>query len=380
MKLYTGKPHDIDLDAPPDERWAGFARQNGDAIHAILEDVETHVDEEILPHLSDTMKSVVKSVTSGGGRLGSWVLTGTDLEYPQELQCLARHAEVPVGKLLLGNLIYDFTSLAEMYGCGCSSASFDVNSTPVIVRNMDWVTPPSTGKHTKLLRFHRGRKSYTSVGVAGMVGVVSAMSDLWALVVNQAPIVKSLVDEEDEDDTDTGWWESLSAMFAYMTNTAASVKDLLQAWPALHRVRAVCDKMPSYEKLVFHLRTQQTMVPFFAHVVGTKDKEHAVVTHTGEHTYIRTRKHGLVQTNHYVTGELKKHNPENGEDWVWDTYTRYEDLSRACKEETPAPAAIQANPAVALKLLKDVTSTDTMQQMLLWPAQEKLVLKTRSIG
>lgn len=380
MKLYTGKIHDIDLEEPPDERWTEFAINNGDAIQSILGDVESHIDEEILPHLSDTMKSVVKGLASGGGYIARWLLERAGLEYPQELSCIARHAEVPVGKLLLGNLIYDFTSLSEMYGCGCSSASFDVNSSPVIVRNMDWVTPPSTGRHTKLIRFHRGRKSYTSVGVAGMVGVVSAMSDKWALVVNQAPVVKSLVEEADEDSTDESWWGMLTSAFTSVTNAVASVPPFLQAWPALQRVRAVCDKMPSYDKLVFHLRTQQTMVPFFAHVVGTESKEHAVVTHTGEHTYIRTRKHGLVQTNHYVTGELKKHNPKNGEDWIWDTFTRYEDLSRACKEARPAPEVVQANPQAALKLLKDVTSVDTMQQMLLWPAQEKLVLKTRSIG
>lgn len=379
MKLFTGKIHDIDLEEPPDERWTEFAINNGDAIQSILADVETHIDEEVLPQLSDTAKSVVKSLASSGGYIARWLLESTGLEYPQELRCIAKHAEIPVGKLLLGNLIYDFTSLSEMYGCGCSSASFDVNSSPVIVRNMDWVTPPSTGKHTKLIRFHRGRKSYTSVGVAGMVGVVSAMCDKWALVVNQAPVVKSCV-EEDEEEDDGSWWTMLTSAFTSVTNAVASVPQFLQAWPALQRVRAVCDKMPSYDKLVFHLRTQQTMVPFFAHVVGTESKEHAVVTHTGEHTYIRTRKHGLVQTNHYVTGELKKHNPKNGEDWIWDTFTRYEDLSRACKEARPAPEVVQANPQAALKLLKDVTSTDTMQQMLLWPAQEKLVLKTRSIG
>jgi hypothetical protein len=375
MKLFTGKIHDIDLEEPPDERWTEFAINNGDSIQSILEDVENHIDEEVLPQLSDTAKSVVKSLASGGGYIARWLLESTGLEYPQELRCIAKHAEIPVGKLLLGNLIYDFTSLSEMYGCGCSSASFDINSSPVIVRNMDWVTPPSTGKHTKLIRFHRGRKSYTSVGVAGMVGVVSAMCDKWALVVNQAPVVKSCV-EEDEEEDDGSWWTMLTSAF----NAVTSVPQFLQAWPALQRVRAVCDKMPTYEKLVFHLRTQQTMVPFFAHVVGTQSKEHAVVSHTGEHTYIRTRKHGLVQTNHYVTGELKKHNPKNGEDWMWDTYTRYEDLSRAVKENQPPAETVQANPAAALKLLKDVTSVDTMQQMLLWPAQEKLVLKTRSLG
>jgi hypothetical protein len=380
MKLYTGKIYDIDLEEPPDERWTDFAIKNGDAIQSILGDVEDYIDEDILPHLSESTRAAVKMLASGGGSITRWLLERAGLEYPQELSCIAQHAEVPVGKLLLGNLIYDFTSLSEMYGCGCSSASFDVDSSPMIVRNMDWVTPPSTGKHTRLIRFHRGRKSYTSVGVAGMVGVVSAMSDQWGLVVNQAPIVKSLVDEEEDEENDDSWWGTLTSVFANATNAVTSVPQFLQAWPALHRVRAVCDKMPSYEKLILGLRAQRTMVPFFAHVVGTQPKEHTVVAHTGEHTYIRTRKHGLVQTNHYLNGELKKHNPKNGKDWKWDTFTRHEDLSLACKEAKPAPEIIQANPQVALKLLKDVTSVDTMQQMLLWPAQEKLVLKTRDLG
>lgn len=358
LKLYAKPVHDIDLDEPPDARWAGFATRHGDAIRSILDDVEEHIDEEILPNLSYSLRTVVKSLASGAGRFTNWLLSqfGKE-EYPQELQCIAEHVEIPVGKLLLGNLIYDMTSLSEMYGCGCSSASFDVDGSPVLVRNMDWVVPPTTGKHTVLIRFHKGNKSYLSVGVAGMVGVVSAMCSSWAVVVNQAPVVTAY-----EDD----WWTGL-----------VSAPQYLYAWPALQRVRAVCDKMPSYEKLVFHLRTQQTMVPFFAHTVGTQSKEHAVVAHAGEYTYLRTKKHGLVQTNHYVNGELKQHNPENGEDWEWDTYPRYASLLQACKSSMPAAAEVKDNPAIALGLLKDVTNEDTMQQMLLWPSAEKLVLKTR---
>jgi len=353
LKVHSAPTYDIDLNDSPELRWRKFCKAEGDNIHSILADINKYVDEDLLGHLYPPIRSLVRTLGSGAGWFAHTV---SDMmygeEYTAEIQGIAKYAEVPLGDLMLGNLIYDLTSLSEMYGCGCSSASLDISGSPVLVRNMDWVTPRSTGKHTRLIRFHRGNNSYTSVGVTGMVGVVSAICSQWAVTVNQAPTVKTV-----------SWLGCLNPV------------DLFR-WPVLQRVRAVCDRMTDYNNTVLGLRSQPVMVPFFAHVVGKEAMQHCVVVHTGEDTFLRSghkKNAKLVQTNHYITNRLKKHNPENGEDYVWDTYTRHDALHKRVRTETPQ------NVVAALNLLKgaDITTEDTMQQMLLWPARETMVLKTR---
>lgn len=360
MKLYAGKIYDVDLDQPAGERWKEFARAEAGAISELLDDVETCVTEELEPVLGSTLCAALHALASGTGWLLRQIVNQFGEDYTQELACIAQHADVPVGKLMLGNLIYDFTSLAEMYGCGCSSLSFDVENTPVLVRNMDWVVPRSTGRHTKLMRFHRGRASYTSVGVAGVVGVLSAMSDSWAVTVNQAPVVNKL-------NSWTGWLTAPTLLFK---------------WPALQRVRAVCDQLPSYNGLVLGLRSYETIVPFFAHVVGTKTKEHTVVTHVGDTSTIRTKRHCMAQTNHYVSGKYAQYNPENEDGWEWNTYPRYDTLKAVLRDglTEKRKEEIAQRPVTALQLLKGVTDEDTMQQMALWPAKGQMVVKTRNEG
>ena len=360
LKLYMGKIHDIDLDRPAGERWKEFAQKEAGAISALLHDAETCVTEELEPYLGSTLCTALHALASGAGRLLRRIVNQFGEDYTRELACIAQHADVPVGKLMLGNLIYDLTSLSEMYGCGCSSLSFEVENTPVLARNMDWVMPRSTGRHTKLMRFHRGRSSYTAVGVAGVVGVLSAMSDSWAVTVNQAPVVNTL-----------------NPWLGWLTAPA-----LLTKWPALQRVRAVCDQLPSYNGLVLGLRSHESIVPFFAHVVGTQTKEHTVVTHVGDTSKIRTKRHCMAQTNHYVSGEYAQYNPEDGDGWEWNTYPRYDTLKAVLRDSLTdeRKETIAQRPVTALQLLKGVTDEDTMQQMVLWPAKGQMAVKTRNSG
>ena len=76
------------------------------------------------------------------------------------------------------------------------------------------------------MRFHRGKRHYTSVGIIGMVGVLSAMYDNhWAATLNQAPICKLGV--------------------RYFQ------------WPALQRLRAVCDEFGAAPSMQASLLVQQ---------------------------------------------------------------------------------------------------------------------------
>ena len=205
---------------------------------------------------------------------------------------------------------------------------------------MDWIWPRSTGRHTRLVRFHRGQESYTSVSVLGCVGVVSAFCPgKWAVTMNQAPM------------------EGATSSY--------------YQWPVLQRLRHVCDKMGSFKQVVTGLQEYETMTSFFAHVVGTKPTEHAVITGLGDRYRRRPLKEDfLVQTNHYIgQKDLEVHNgpakweDDDGQEWVCDSQYRAKSLAK--KLETFPLTLAEARKRICTSA---VTTEDTMQQMVFQPA------------
>jgi hypothetical protein len=190
------------------------------------------------------------------------------------------------------------------------------------------------------VRFHKGRESYTSVGVLGCVGVVSAFCPgKWAVTINQAPM-------------------------------KGATSSYLQ-WPVLQRLRHVCDKMGSYRDVVAGLQEYQTMTSFFAHVVGTKPTQHTVITGLGDEYRRRPLKEDfLVQTNHYIgQKDLEKHNgpakwkDKDGQPWICDSQYRANSLAK--KLETLPMTLAEARKKICTSA---VTTEDTMQQMVFQPA------------
>ena len=348
MKLtpYEDTPcpiYDIDLSLPPEERWKHFAQKEAKNIGRLLDDVV----EMSSAHLESTpaaFRPFINAVIYGGstyvlGPIVNWVAGMFGEDYVAEIRAIAKHSEQPLSHVMLGNLMYDVFQMGGIVGLGCSSYSCDIDGKPTLVRNMDWIWPQSTGKHSRLIRFHDGDDHYVSVSVLGCVGVLSAMCPgKWAVTINQAP-------------------------------TDGATQGLLQ-WPVLQRLRSVCDEMGSYRQLVAGLQEYQTMTSFFAHVVGTKPKEHSVITGLGDDFRCRKIKgDSLVQTNHYVGKELEEHNPsdepweEDGVTYYLDTFKRAETLERRLK-------TLPTSLAEARKKISGspVTCENAMQQMVLQPA------------
>ena len=230
--------------------------------------------------------------------------------------------------------------MAGIYGLGCSSYSCNIDGMPTLVRNMDWVLPRSTGKHTRLIRFHEDGEHDTSVSVLGCVGVVSAFRPgKWAVTINQAP-------------TDGATTRSF-------------------AWPVLQRLRTACDRLGSYRQLVDDLQYSPTMTSFFAHVVGTRAKQHTLITGLGDSFRHRGLKDAVVmQTNHFRGHrDLDKHNgPERWEDeegqaWYCDSQYRSKSLTKRLK--TPPRTLTEARKKICTS---PVTTEDSMQQMIFQPA------------
>lgn len=339
--------YDIDLAAPPAERWREVCEEEGENIAALLDDVV----EECVGHLDWLpiyARPFVAATARGGAALAGWVVDRVAAlfgqEYVAEIRGIARHAELPLGHVVLGNLVYDICQMGGIPGVGCSSYSVTLDGRPTLARNMDWVFPASTGRHSRLIRFHDGPEHYESLAVLGCVGVVSAFRPgEWAITLNQAPA----------DGLGTNWFQ----------------------WPTLQRLRKVCDGFGSYRSVVRRVQAYETMSPFFAHVVGVEPDEQTVVAGLGtDFRRRKARRKGdttapLVQTNHYLDDDLDHHNPsrgrfeENGTTYYWDTYPRHESLTR--RLATP-PGDLQG----VVRTLRGapVTTEDTQHQMVFQPA------------
>jgi len=335
--------YDVDLAAPPAERWKDVCEAEGENIAALLADV---VDEclEYVGWLPAYLQPFVTATAWGSGTLAGWIVDriagmfGED--YVAEIRGVARHAELPLGHIVLGNLIYDICQIGGIPGVGCSSYSVTLDGKPTLARNMDWVFPASTGYHSRLIRFHKGPKHYESVSVLGCVGVVSAFCPgKWAVTINQAP--------------------TEGATTSYF------------AWPVLQRLRNVCDRLGSYRQLVDDLQYFQTMTSFFAHVVGTRPKQHTLITGLGDSFRHRGLKDAaLIQTNHFRGHrDLEKHNSpekwedEEGQEWVCDSQYRSKSLSK--RLTNPPTTLADARKKICTSA---VTTEDTMQQMVFQPA------------
>ena len=144
-----------------------------------------------------------------------------------------------------------------------------------------------------------------------------------------------------------------------------NIRLALTQWPVMHRIRAVCDAFGSYRTVVSKLQSYQTHSPFFMHIVGTKPKEHCVIS--GLVKEYKKRNLGaekvLIQTNHYVDQDLAAHNPSNEEGgWYYDTYDRYDFLA-----ERLAKTPNSLSGASKLLRLNPVYNSDTQHSMVFCP-------------
>lgn len=337
--------YDIDLNAPPEERWNELCREESANMEALLDDVFTYyrdvLDDTKKALLPKLLQPLLKDGKLSSHLIGLLIANIAKLfgqEYVKELQGIANATGIPIGHLILANMMYDLQYRTGVFGLGCSSFSFNLRGTPVLARNMDWAIPETVGKHTRLVRFHRGNSHYESVSVLGSVGVLSAMCPgKWAMTLNMAPPM------------------GVTAQFQT---------------PVMHRIRAVCDELGSYRESVAELQAYQTHSPFFMHVVGTQPKEHCVITGQVTDFSVRTfgKQSSLIQTNHYLDEDLKEHNPsgesweEDGGEYYDDTFDRYNSLEDELRKK---PASLKASMEILSRGV--VCRPDTQHSMLFCP-------------
>ena len=351
-KYFEKDSVDVDLREDPWTRWQEPSRQIAGNIRGVYHDITELVDLHMAQEWAPLLKSLVKGLGKIAGKSIYGLAKACGADYPAEIASIASATGLPTSELFLANLIYDITqryTVDPSLSAGCSTFSSNLpDGSPVLGRNMDWNIPPSTGKHTVLYRFHRGDDHYFSLGVAGMVGVVTAWRPgHWAIALNQAP---------------------------------AGLLPCTTQMPVCQRLRQVCDQMGTYAELVEGVQEYQTASPFFAHIIGTNPEEHVVVNGLGDSFHERNFKGThLVQANRFVPKKLRKYNTpkeweEDGQTWMCSSPGRKKALEQQLKHEYPATVE------EALKVLakEPVTNEDTMHSLALCPGRDEKAILVRT--
>jgi hypothetical protein len=143
----------------------------------------------------------------------------------------------------------------------------------------------------------------------------------------------------------------------------------------MHRLRAACDASLTYSSLIRRIREFSTMTSFFAHVIGTKAQEQAVIEHVADASLVRKvpQDGHLIQTNHFISKTHHHLNPQadgclnaDGEYECW----RHEALEKRLKTR---PKTLRR----ALEKLSPVTYEATMNSMVLRPADGESIVRVR---
>lgn len=337
---------DVDLMAPPKERWGEAIDQVGNEICRLMKALEESIEECVpeFPPVWQKIWKIRRASASVLARTVSFISAGAGLEYAKEAKGIAKACDLPFGMVLIANLTYDLVQLRQNFApTACSSFSCTVGDrAPVLVRNLDWGFPEGLGRYSAVIRFNKKRDSYLSIGIPGLTGVLSAMREgHWAVTLNQAPVAPRSI----------------------------GIGQVMQI-PVTQRIRAVCDGFGTYRTFLNRLEEYQTMTPFFAHVVGTRPEQQVVLQGFGREFSRRAATDGLlIQTNHYVEAEFAPLNgretwtDHTGIEWTMDSRPRYKALTRRLK--TP-PDDLSS----AFQKLKrsPVTHDNTIQSMAFCPA------------
>lgn len=347
IKLQKIPTVDIDLEAPAAERWHEAADCIAEDAYGAFERIDAFADERIETYVPTKLRWLVEPLLGGAAYSVRMATRYFGLEYAEELRGFARALDLPYSRVLAANLIYDLVVATEESAPGaCSSFSCPSPDGSILLgRNLDWNFPEGIGDHTVLMRFHRRKEHYLAIGVAGYLGVLTAMRPgHWAISLNQAPRARRRFN-----------WQGV---------------------PVGQQLRWACDHSRAYQTLVRNVTRYQTLQPYFAHIVGTQLRQQVVVESFGDNYNLRKPEDDvLVQTNHYVTPDFQNLNRNEwtdteGVEWVTDSEPRYNALEKRLTKKRPA------NAAECLKFLQNpVANEDTCQSMGLHPFDRDLVMR-----
>lgn len=262
--------YDIDLLSPPNRRWSEVIDKEEEVMCALGAEALDSVEEE-LGYWDWLMNETLYKLFSArysfyGGR------------YAKEMKHIASGLGVSPALAVVLNCSYELSRLFEgVTPFGCTAGVKWLPGTGMIhVRNMDWPLQ-RIGPATCLFRYAREGHSFTSVGVAGLVGVLSGMvPGQYSVTINWAPALEV-----------PSW-----------------------GWGPLFLLRYVMETCDTYEEAVETLANSLLATPAFYMVCGTKRGQACVLERTEHDCEIREMGNSTVLThsNHFQSPKLESCN------------------------------------------------------------------------
>lgn len=285
--------YSIDLELPAEVRWNYVMEKEADVIESVLEDI---------------LGGFMEAADAVGGPFVRWLfslryrLNGG--RYYKEMREWANRLEVDTPLILAGNCSYELAHAFEVLEMpfGCTAGIKNVPGVGLVhVRSMDW--PESTiGEATRLFRFKKGDREFVSVGILGMVAVLSGMlPGAYSITLNWAP-------PNQEPSFDYG--------------------------PAF-LIRRVLEKCDTFDDAVRVLSKTRLATSAFFTVCGAKPGEACVIERTRGRHRVRWISSGrpLIQANHHVSRDFLKHNGviqvDEGEGTIYNHSKERADTLRA---------------------------------------------------
>ena len=307
----------VDLDEPAATRWIKPGRKIASLANQ-LTDSMVELCAEYLPAPLRTVLNKPSLMLSLLAKLPCQALLGDLME---EAKGLSKGTGIPTPLLALANCTYDASQYLDgKTPTACSAAVYhDKSGAPSMIRYMDWAVPKGIGRYTVQVDFVRnGTHAYSSLGFAGFLGVITAMSPTWALAFNQAP--------------------------------AARVRKSILGAPATYAARQACDASETFSELKHEIGTVRAFTPFLALLCGNEKGESVRIERPmhGRATLAKpTEGRPLPLTNHYIHRSHRKYNSdfewedEDGKAWFNDTQDRLctvEEIAHGCRREKKLPA------------------------------------------
>ena len=334
---YTRKTKEyvIDLNLPPEDRWAEVLRNEGHVAEALAQQAECDLEEHLSP-------LVIKALSAVGG-IAYKALGGP---YVEEIRSWAGRMNVSFGKAVALNCTYELSHLnpSTIYGC-TAAVRYVKNQGMVHVRSMDWPLS-EIGNATRVFRFRKGAHEFVSVGMVGFVGVLSGMvPGGYSVTINWAP------------PTDTPRFDMAPAFL----------------------LRDVLENCLTYDEAVEALCTTTLATSVFYTVCGTKEGQACIVERTSDEYSVREigSSEVLSQANHHVLKEFKDNNDEmkmcvdNESSLFEDSMSRMTALKKSLGKIKKFKSLVDTGDALDVS---PVVNEDAYQQMVFCPATGQFVV------
>lgn len=326
----------VDLrSADPYERWASIV-QDRRTLHALARSAQ----REMPIIQSGVLRAAFNSLFKLYGG-----------PYHDEMRAIAELAGLPTTLIVLLNCSYELSHAAEhLFGgapgpFGCTSGvRWLPNRGMVHVRNMDWPLP-HLGRATRIYVYTGHGRQFITVGVTGLVGVLSGMvPERYSVTINWAPPTRM-----------PGF-----------------------DWGPTFLLRQVLESTSSYEQAVRELHDTPLASSVFFTVCGTRNGQACVVERTRTGAYVRefpregdqsTRV--LAQANHFASSRMSWANQMIEEEDDGASVLNYSQ-ERATAIESALRSAYTRKDALDALDEDPVLNGDTYQQMIFCPATGEL--------